>query len=64
MLRQIDFTALKPKLVLFEAYNLPPDELGAAQTLLAWHSYHLINYGKDTLAVHDAWWQTISGASG
>jgi FkbM family methyltransferase len=51
VLRQIDFSKHKPRLVLFEHAHLKRDTLSKSRAILKLHGYRLVNCGLDTLAV-------------
>lgn len=51
ILRQIDFTRLRPTLILYEHKYLTSEDANAATSLLSREGYHLVNCGRDTLAV-------------
>src|SRR5580704_5727436 len=51
VLRQIDFSRLKPELINFESCNLPDSELQSALKLLGQNGYYCLRYPYDVLAV-------------
>jgi len=52
ILKQLDFARFRPKLILYEHYNMTVDDGRAAAQMLVAYSYRLVNCGRlDTMAV-------------
>jgi FkbM family methyltransferase len=58
VLRQFDFEAYKPTIILYEHCHLNEADLRASRLLLKTAGYHLINCGLDTLATDSSAWRT------
>ena len=50
VLRQIDFSVIKPRVIIFEHKHLTDAEFSSAKAILLGNDYRLIQFGRDTVA--------------